>query len=213
MTWGRMMRPIRALSTIAGAAIALLAPFATLAADDPMGDAAAKIAVQVCSNCHGPGGHSTSPIFPRLAGQQELYLAAQIKAFRSKERGDPEAHDYMWGMATLLDDPMVAGLSKYFAAQAPSPGTPGDPALVEKGRQLYEQGDPKSEVIACKGCHGPKAAGNAIFPRLAGQHAEYIARQLEVIQRQLRASPIMHGVVKNLDAGQIQAVAQFLQAQ
>ena len=207
------MKVPQLVSILASAALVCLAPLPVMAAGDDIDQAAAKIAVQVCSNCHGPGGHSTSPIFPRLAGQQELYLAAQIKAFRSKERGDPEAHDYMWGMATLLDDPMVAGLAKYFSAQPPSPGTPGDGALIEKGRALYENGDTKAGVIACKGCHGPSAAGNAIFPRLAGQHAEYIVRQLEVIQHQLRASPIMHGVIKDLDPDQMKAVAQFLQAQ
>jgi cytochrome c553 len=191
----------------------LLLPPKALAADGDIEQAAAKIAVQVCSNCHGAGGHSTSPIFPRLAGQQPLYLAAQIRAFRSRQRGDPEAHDYMWGMATLLDDPMIDGLSKYFAAQSPSPGTPGDPALIEKGSSIYQNGDAKTGVLACVGCHGPHAEGNAIFPRLAGQHAEYIVRQLEVIQHELRTSPIMHGVVKNLDPAQMRAVALYLQAQ
>jgi cytochrome c553 len=198
---------------IAAAAFLLAGTTTAVAAESDIDQAAAKIAVQVCSNCHGPGGHSTSPIFPRLAGQQELYLVAQIKAFRSKQRGDPEAHDYMWGMATLLDDPMVEGLAKYFAAQTPSPGTPGDPVLIAKGSAIFESGDPATGVLACVGCHGPKAEGRAIFPRLAGQHAEYIERQLDVIQRELRASPIMHGVVKNLDRDQMKAVAQFLQAQ
>ena len=190
---------------IAGAAFADESP--------PLDQAASKVAIQVCSNCHGAGGHSTSPVFPRLAGQQELYLVAQMKAFRSKTRGDPEAHNYMWGMATLLDDPMIAALAKYFSAQPPSPGTLGDPVLVEKGRLLYQNGDPEAGVVACAGCHGPNAAGVAIFPRLAGQHAEYIVRQLEVIQRQLRASPIMHGVIKDLSPSQMRAVAQYLQAQ
>ena len=38
--------------------------------------------------------------------------------------------------------------------------------------------------------------GTSIFPRLAGQHAAYVVRQLEVIQRKFRDSPIMHGVIK-----------------
>jgi cytochrome c553 len=180
---------------------------------DPIDEAATKIAVQVCSNCHGPGGLSKNPIFPRLAGQQPLYLEAQIKAFRNKTRGDPEAHDYMWGMATLLDDPMVAALAKYYGSQTPAPGTPGDPALVAAGAALYAKGDAVSGVAACAGCHGADAAGNAIFPRLAGQHAQYIARQIEVIQSQLRTSPIMHGVVSNLSKSQVTAVAAYLEAQ
>jgi cytochrome c553 len=191
----------------------LAAPLDALA-DDPsaVDQAAAKIAVQVCSNCHGPAGRSTSPIFPRLAGQQELYLAAQIKAFRSKQRGDPEAHDYMWGMATLLDDPMVAALSKYYAAQTPVEGTPGDAGLTAAGKTLYENGDPQKGVAACAGCHGKDAEGAAVFPRLAGQHAAYIVRQLQVIQGQLRTSPIMHGVIKNLQPSQMKALAVYLES-
>ncbi|MGA2552795.1 MAG: c-type cytochrome [Burkholderiaceae bacterium] len=192
---------------------AVFLAFATAAgATDPapIDQAAAKIAVQVCSNCHGPGGHSISPVFPRLAGQQELYLAAQIKAFRSKERGDPEAHDYMWGMATLLDDPMVNGLALYFSKQPPSEGKPGNPALMEAGLKLFNQGDSGKGIAPCAGCHGEKAQGNAIFPRLAGQHKAYLVRQIDVIQKQLRNSPIMHGVVQNLTPDQIQAVTEYL---
>ena len=196
------------------AVVALVCWGSVLAAEAPgIDQAAAKIAVNICSNCHGPGGHSTSPVFPRLAGQQELYLAAQIRAFKAKERGDPEAHDYMWGMATLLDDPMVTGLAKYFAEQAPAPGTPGDPALIEAGHKLFLEGDPEKGILACAGCHGADAQGNAIFPRLAGQHKAYLARQIDVIQRQLRNSPIMHGVVQNLQPDQIRAVTEYLSAQ
>jgi cytochrome c553 len=174
----------------------------------PIDQASAKIAVNICSNCHGPGGHSISPLFPRLAGQQEMYLAAQIKAFKEKARGDPEAHDYMWGMATLLDEPMVAGLSKYFAAQTPSAGTPGNPELIDAGKKLFFTGDPEKGILACAGCQD--AQGNAIFPRLAGQHKAYLVRQIDVIQRQLRQSPIMHGVVQNLEPAQINAVTEYL---
>src|SRR5215469_10712071 len=66
--------------------------------------AAVKLATQVCSSCHGPGGNSVSPTFPRLAAQQEAYLVAQISAFKNGSRGEKEAHEYMHGMASLIDD-------------------------------------------------------------------------------------------------------------
>jgi cytochrome c553 len=116
----------------------------------------------------------------------------------------------MWGMATLLDEPMVAGLSKYFAAQTPSAGTPGNPELIDAGKKLFFTGDPEKGILACAGCHGQDAQGNAIFPRLAGQHKAYLVRQIDVIQRQLRQSPIMHGVVQNLEPAQINAVTEYL---
>ena len=174
--------------------------------------AAAKMAVQVCSNCHGPAGNSASPVFPILAGQQMLYLEAQIKAFRSKTRSDPEAHDYMWGMATPLDDQLVSGLAEYYAKQTPTPGKAGNSALIAKGKSIYTDGDVTHGVLACAGCHGVNAEGVAVFPRLAGQHGAYIMRQIQVIQKQLRDAPIMHGVVKNLSDDQVKAVAEYIQS-
>ena len=176
-------------------------------------DAAAKVAGQVCSNCHGPGGVSISPMFPRLAGQQEQYLAAQIRAFKNKTRADPEAHNYMWGMATLVSDSMVDALAHYYAGQAPAPGIPGDAKLGADGKRLFEQGIPERNIAACSSCHGASAEGRSIFPRLAGQHAAYLVRQLQVIQKQLRASPIMHGIVKDLKPDEMKAVAIYLQSQ
>ena len=174
--------------------------------------AAQKVAATICVACHGPNGVSTSPLFPRLAGQQELYLAAQLRAFKGKTRGEQDAHDYMWGMATLLDENVIDALARYYAAQKPAPGTPGDAALIARGKILFEQGDPAHGVMPCASCHGNEAQGNTIFPRLAGQHAAYVVRQLQVIQRQSRDSPIMHGVIKEMDVDAMKAVAEYVQS-
>ena len=175
--------------------------------------AAQKVAGSICSACHGPSGVSTSPVFPNLAGQQELYLSAQLKAFKAKTRGEADAHDYMWGMATLLDDSVIGGLAHYYASQEPARGTPGDAQLTARGKVVYENGDAPHNVVACATCHGKSAEGTAIFPRLAGQHAAYVIRQLEVIQHKFRDSPIMHGVIKELAAEDMKAVALYVQSQ
>src|SRR5690242_19711528 len=65
---------------------------------------AQRLAVAVCGTCHGPRGNSTQPKFPRLAGQNANYLAAQLKNFRAQTRGDSDAIGYMWGMAGELND-------------------------------------------------------------------------------------------------------------
>lgn len=201
---------------ISAAAIVLLlscADASSAAQSVTQADAAAEtLATQVCSSCHGPGGNSTSPTFPKLAAQQQPYLVAQIKAFRNKTRGEQEAHDYMLGMASLIDDETADALGRFFSRQKPPRGVAGDPALVANGKKLFEQGIVERNITACATCHGKNAEGNGIFPRLAGQHAEYILRQLTVIQSRLRESPVMHGIIKDLKPEDMKAVAAFLQS-
>lgn len=187
----------------------------TATAAEPAGqaaEAAEKLATQVCSSCHGPGGNSVSPTFPKLAAQQKPYLVAQIKAFREKTRGEQEAHDYMLGMTMLIDDATADALGDYFAKQPPPPSVSGDATLIALGRKLFEQGIPERGIAACANCHGAGAQGNGIFPRLAGQHAEYVLRQLNVIQTRLRQSPVMHGIIKDLKPDEMRAVAAFVQS-
>jgi cytochrome c553 len=54
--------------------------------------------------------------------------------------------------------------------------------------------------------------GNDIFPRLAGQHADYLVKQVLVIQSTLRAAPVMHDVIKDLSPDQMRAVATYLES-
>src|ERR1700758_4855149 len=65
------------------------------------------IAMQVCSNCHGPYGVSVSPNFPNLAAQQQPYLAEQLKSFKLHTRSDPAASRYMWGLSSNLSDDQI----------------------------------------------------------------------------------------------------------
>jgi cytochrome c553 len=78
------------------------------------GDAeAGKAKSVVCAACHGATGHSVNPLWPNLAGQQEMYLAKQIKAFRDGERKDPS----MSPMVAGLTDADIDNLAAYFASQ------------------------------------------------------------------------------------------------
>jgi len=195
-------------------ALCLAAPLAASAAGDATASdqAAHQVATSICSACHGVAGVSKSPLFPNLAGQQESYLLAQLRAFKTKARAEKDAHDYMWGMATLLDDAVIEGLARHYAALKPATGQPGKAGLIARGKRLYEEGDAARGIAACASCHGAGAGGASIFPRLAGQHAPYVRIQLDAIQRQFRASPIMHGVIKDLDADAIASVAEYLQS-
>src|SRR5262252_4422098 len=155
-------------------------------------------AVNLCSTCHGPHGISTSPEFPILAAQRRGYLESQIDAFRKKTRAEKDAHDFMWGIAGNLDEATIAGIAAYYAEQTPPPGRGGDSSLVAKGKELFDKGLPDRGIPACMSCHGANGEGMADFPRLAGQHAKYVVKQLNFIQSLVRAAPVMHGIVKDL---------------
>lgn len=193
--------------TIAFAAGALFA-FANAAAFAQQGGK--ELATGVCSACHGPNGHSISPVFPNLAGQQADYIVLQLDAFRGKMRGDPNAQAYMWGMASQLSDATIKAVADYYASQKPAAGVAGDPALMAEGRKIYTEGITKQGVPACAACHGPKAEGAAAFPRLAGQHAEYLIAQLQGFKSGTRANaPIMANVVKTMSPDELRAAATY----
>ena len=200
----------------AAVAAALLTMAAPALADEPDATTRAyaqKIAITVCGTCHGPRGNSTQPKYPRLAGQNAHYLAAQLKAFRGQTRGDPDAVGYMWGMASQLDDDTIEALAAYYAAQKAEPSASGASATISRGRGIYAQGVSAQGVPACASCHGPDAHGLQDFPRLAGQHAQYVLKQLASFQSNMRNVAIMHGVAQNLNLGDMDAVAAFLEIQ
>jgi cytochrome c553 len=169
-------------------------------------------AVNLCSTCHGPRGISTSPEFPILAAQRPGYIKAQLEAFRAKTREEKIAHDFMWGIAGNMDDKMIESIALYYSAQPAAPPKPGDPALIARGKQLYEQGVPERSILACATCHGADAKGVADFPRLAGQHAKYVVKQIEYIQSLVRKAPVMHGIVKDMTPDEMLAVAAYVQS-
>jgi len=174
---------------------------------------AETVAITVCGTCHGTRGNNTNPKFPLLAGQNANYLTAQLKAFHSQPRGDPDAIGYMWGMASELDDATMSALAAYYAIQKPEVSVAASPATVARGRDIYEHGVPAQGVPACSTCHGADEHGMADFPRLAGQHSQYILKQLASFQSNMRNVAVMHGVAQNLQLQEMQAVAAYLQAQ
>jgi cytochrome c553 len=168
--------------------------------------------IETCGTCHGINGRSVAPTFPNLAAQTAPYIELQLHAFKDQSRADPDAQAYMWGMASQLNDVMISGLANYFAAQPAAVGISGNAALVAQGKHIYEEGVPARQIPPCASCHGPRAQGMATFPRLAGQHAPYLLKQLLVIQSVLRVAPVMHGVVKDLSKDQMQAVVAYLES-
>src|SRR5690348_14405111 len=180
------------------ARISLVALIACVAAPVRAQDAdITKYASQVCASCHGPRGDSISPAFPKIAGQRAEYLETQLRAFRDRTRADPMAQAYMWGMTSQLSDGAIKKLAAFYSGQRPAPGKSKDAKLAQAGKAVFEGGIPSAKVQACAQCHGANAEGNAVFPRLAGQHAEYLVKQLVLFKSSMREggnAPIMHNV-------------------
>jgi cytochrome c553 len=152
-----------------GAAAAPSVPFST----GKVASGAAKAAL--CAACHGPNGNSVNPEWPRLAGQSAVYIAEQLKLFRSGVRDNP----VMKPLAATLSDQDISDLAVYYEAQTPT-GLEADPSYWKAGEALYVSGDAARGVPGCVACHGPVGRGNlaAGYPALRAQQSVYVVKQL-----------------------------------
>jgi len=77
------------------------------------GDAGAgREKARACRTCHGLDGIATMPIAPHLAGESEIYLETQLRAFRSGKR----VHEMMSVVAKGLSDEDIADLAAWYAS-------------------------------------------------------------------------------------------------
>jgi cytochrome c553 len=161
-----------------------------------------------CETCHGVGGNSASGEIPRLNGQSWRYLAERVRSFRDPTRQSPHATYFMWTVNSSLTDAQVLELTRYFSSQAPTTAAPAG-ALAEQGRKLYQNGDGKA-LLPCHTCHGASAEGGGNAPRLNGQHAVYLRRQLEDFSMLTRVHETMNSRGRNLTGEQIAALVAYL---
>jgi cytochrome c553 len=202
----------RCLVSVAGASLLGLSVANAQDTDAANRAAAERVAIGTCATCHGPQGHSYSPKFPVLSGQHAKYLVAQLQAFKAQTRGDPDALGYMWGMAAPLGDEQMAALADYYSRQIPVAGPTGAAALITRGKDIYQNGDSAAGVPPCAACHGAAAAGTDDYPRLAGQHVQYLIKQLRSFQNNMRNVAVMHGVAQGLQRDDMEAVGTYLQS-
>jgi cytochrome c553 len=211
------------LATLASAAMALVAGSAAMAQDaapaavTPAAAADAEfLAYTKCALCHGPQGNSISPIYPALAGQKAWYILEQLQAFRAQTRADPYARGMMWGIASNMSDTQMAALADYFSKQTPFASAPAPfinvAALAERGKSVYNEGVPANGVAPCSACHQADAGGSDQFPRLAGQHASYLIKQLKALRSGSREQIVMNGIAAPLQEPDMQAVAYYLES-
>lgn len=138
----------------------------------------------------------------------------QLKSFRSHNRSDPAGYEYMWGLSANLTDEQIKDLATYYASQPPGPKMSANKTRALAGQAIFEKGIQANSVPACASCHGAGAQGNQQFPRLAGQHADYLVKQLKIFQRtdQRPEGDIMKNIAHSLTTENIENVAAYLQA-
>jgi cytochrome c553 len=161
-----------------------------------------------CFICHGMEGESSSPVFPRLAGQHAAYTERQLRDYKSGRR----VSSAMQPMVADLNASDFKALGAWFASRQPQPHDVEDKALAQVGQFIYTRGNPYSGVAACAAGHGPQAHGTEQLPRLAGQHAQYTENQLKAFNKRQRTNDnaVMHMIASKLTELEMKAVAAYL---
>ena len=188
--------------------VALISITSAHAAGDPA--KGQDIVGKVCAACHGIDGNSFLPANPSLAGQHEEYLLKQLTEFKTGSRNSP----LMAPMVANLTADDMRNLAAYYASQTPKQMGAKDKDLVARGRKLYRGGNAANGVAACAGCHSPNGAGiPAQYPRLASQHADYVATQLKAFRAGDRANDpnqMMRSTAVKLTDKEIAALAEYI---
>lgn len=162
----------------------------------------------ICAACHGADGNSAVPAQPKLSQQHPEYLIKQLQEFKEGKRKNV----VMQGMAALLSEDDMRNIAYWVAAKPEKPGFAKDKELVVIGEKIYRGGIGERGVPACAGCHSPNGAGiPAQYPRLAGQHADYIATELTAFRDGVRTNnAVMSGVAARLNDREIKALADYV---
>ncbi|HLJ01614.1 MAG TPA: c-type cytochrome [Bradyrhizobium sp.] len=193
-----------------GLKLAILAMVASTVptASAPAGDSAA---VRNCTWCHGTDAQGYT-VAPRLAGQRPQYIMSQLQSFHEHTRDNPFSKQYMWGAVAALGPSTVYELANYFASIPPKPANDGNSSLASRGRTIFMDGIPESNIVSCYACHGPNAEGVRDIPRLGGLAYFYVKARLEQWGQGYHSTPgsPMPTVASHLGPEEIEALASYL---
>lgn len=188
----------------------------TASAQEIKGDAQAGAnKVAMCIGCHGIEGYQASfpEVYkvPKISGQSARYIESALVAYKKADR----RHPTMRGIADSLTEQDMADVAAFYAGQnAPAAGSAGaakthDPApavaaLIQKG--------------ACFSCHGEGFAKpiDPAYPKVAGQHADYVYAALKSYQRDAskgtvgRSNGVMAGIAKQFTLQELKQLAGYI---
>jgi cytochrome c553 len=172
--------------------------------------------VATCAACHGAQGQSISSDWPNLAGQNQRYIAEQLKYYQQGERENILMLSVIPYLNTLSDGQLL-DIAAFYSSQTPAVGqAKDDEELLALGQSLYRAGDLKRGIPACTACHSVNGAGNsqAGFPRVSGQQKAYLISTLKAYRNLERDggdySLVMQSVSQNLKNSDIEALANYM---
>jgi cytochrome c553 len=165
----------------------------------------------MCIGCHGiPGYQASFPQIhkvPMISGQSAKYIVSALAAYKKGER----KHPTMRSVAGSMSDQDMADVAAFYeqesmavAAMSAAPTPPPDVAeLLKKG--------------ACASCHGENLSKpiDPSYPKLAGQHADYLFVALRAYQTEKnpqvgRSNPVMMGMAKPFTHKELKALSAYI---
>ncbi|MBE7420621.1 MAG: cytochrome c4 [Ideonella sp.] len=166
------------------------------------------LSTQVCGACHTADGTRGAAANPIIAGQHPEYLVKQLADFKSGKRDNA----IMKGFAGTLSAADMRNVAAFYGSKQAKPGTAKNKELYPLGQKIYRGGIAEKNVPACAGCHSPDGAGiPAQYPRLGGQHADYVEAQLGSFRSGQRAnSAPMEDIAARMSDREIKAVADYI---
>lgn len=166
------------------------------------------ISAQVCAACHTADGSRGSPANPILQGQHPEYLAKQLTEFKDGKRKNA----VMSGMAAPLSEEDIRNVAAFYASKTAKPGFAKNKDTVALGEKIWRGGIAERNVPACAACHGPTGAGiPAQYPRLGGQHGDYVEAQMSAFRGGARNnSAPMVAIAAKMNDKEIKAVADYV---
>jgi len=151
-----------------------------------------------CLGCHGiPGYRNAFPNYsvPKLEGQHPEYIVAALQAYKNGER----SHMTMHSQAASLSEQDMADIAVFFAGKALQASAPAAAA-----------NHPPAAAALCVACHGADGVGVVPqYPTLAGQHQDYLVRELAEYKNGGRRNAVMAGMANQVKDADADAIAAY----
>ena len=194
---------------------------AARAQDAKPGDVAAgEKKIAMCEGCHNlPRYQASFPEIykvPMIAGQNAKYIATALVGYRKGER----KHPTMRAIAGSLSDQDIADVAAYYAQLGSPAGSAAAPAPAASAAPPHEAPPQVAALLTkgnCVSCHGSNFSApiDPSYPKLAGQHADYLFVALKAYQTDHnplmgRNNAIMMGMARPFTHPEIKAIAAYL---
>ncbi|MEQ1807511.1 MAG: c-type cytochrome [Burkholderiaceae bacterium] len=171
---------------------------------------AGEAKVAMCIGCHGiPGYQASFPEVhkvPMISGQGAKYIVAALAAYKKGER----KHPTMRAVAGSMSEQDMADVAAFYEQQGTAPAAGAAPAPPPVVAELLKKG-------ACASCHGDNLSKpiDPTYPKLAGQHADYLFVALKAYQTEKnpqvgRSNPVMMGMARPFTQKELKALSAYI---